>query len=192
MMHELALELATELRSVGCPLPVVDGPEASSTATWGRERIVVEHATGDRFTAPLSQRPTPKHRFVRVVASKITIFAQSPRAGALLWEHRRRAEHVLDLVLCAMAKILRRNQFTTGTGGFVDPPDAQGTQTRAGAVYELSWTMARAVIHQAWDGTLEATSPGLAGLNSTTRVFLADDDNTASTAPATAEKACGA
>ena len=194
MMHELALELATELRSVGCPLAVVDGPEPSSTATWGRERIVLEHATGDRFTAPLSQRPTPKHRFVRVVASKITIYAQSPRAGALLWEHRRRAEHVLDLVLCAMAKTIaeRRNRFVPVSGGFIDPPDAQGTQTRAGAVYELAWTVDRAVMHQAWDGTLEATAPGLGGLNSTTRVFLADDDNTASTPPATAEKACGA
>lgn len=191
-MHELALELATELRSVGCPLAVVEGPEPSDTATWGRERIVIRYDAGDRFTSPRSQRPTPKHRFDRVVACKLTIYAQSPRAGTMVWEHRRRAEHVLDLVLCALAEILRRNQFTPVSGGFVDPPDAQGTQTRAGAVYELSWTMGRAVIHQAWDGTLEETAPGLGGLTSTTRVFLADDDNTASTAPATAEKACGA
>lgn len=193
-MHEIALELTTELRAVGCPLQVVEGPEPSETATWGRERIVLEHATGDRFTAPLSQRTTPKYRFVRLVAAKLKIYAQTPRGGALAWEHRRRAEHVLDLVLVALEKVIlaRHNNFVVGSGGFFDPPDMQGTATRAGAAYELAFTVDRAVVPQTWDGELEETAGGLGGLNSTTRVFLADDDNTASTPPATAEKACGA
>lgn len=167
MLHRIGVQLQSMLQARGCPIPVVDGPEGSQTATFGRERIVLEHQpNGDRFVATQSQRPNPVHRMVRNVGAKITIYAQSPRAGALEIEHKSRAEQILDLVLvglgdCAATSTIFNVWEPTG-GGFFVPPDLAGSDRPGGAAYELALTFARAVREKAWDGSIaeEATITG--------------------------------
>ena len=156
MIHEIGIELQTKLRSAGCPLSVVDGPEPTKTATWGRERIVIERAGGDKFGHAISQAKNPKHRMTQQTGAKLTIYAQSVRAGALHFEHERRAQHVLDLVLVALSEIqsLRkgRDAFIPDSGDFITPPDLEASERRGGAVYELRFTVPRAIAVQTWAG----------------------------------------
>ncbi|MBK6463543.1 MAG: hypothetical protein IPF92_21450 [Myxococcales bacterium] len=42
MIHEIARELRALLETAGVPMPVVDGPERTTSAVTPRERIVVE------------------------------------------------------------------------------------------------------------------------------------------------------
>jgi hypothetical protein len=154
MIHEIGVELAAALAAQGCPLKVIDGPEPTDTTTFGRERIVIEHDDGDTFAAPQTQGRNPRIRFVRNIAVQIKIYAQVASTGATHWEHRRRAEHILDLVLVALEKVIlaRKNLFALTGGGFFLPPDLEASEIIGGAAYKLTFWVNRAVMVQTWAG----------------------------------------
>lgn len=170
MMHDIAVALGTELASKKCPIKVIDGPEPTKTTTGARERIVVERDddAGDNFGPPRNPGGNPRRRFTRAVAAKITIYAQAVGAGSNHWEHRRRAEKVLDLVLVALAKVLSVRQvgYTLGRGRFVPIEDLQESESASGAAYELLLTVERAVFDQTWTDIdqPEATVGGVDGI----------------------------
>jgi len=193
MMHEIGRELEARLQSKGCPLKVVDR-ERTKPAGWV-ERIVIEE-DGDTFAPVRSQHINAKHRFTRAIGGKLTIYARSGSANATEWEHRRRAETILDLVLCAMAYVaaVRRNAWSPKSGAFVVPEDFADAERLGGAAYELKFAFDRGVLDRTWTGAIAAEA-SLAGISSTTKVSLrggADDDDNPLTVPATAETACGA
>lgn len=174
MLHEIAVELGARLRALGCPVPVVDGPEPTKTTTGARERIVLEHDdAGDRFDSAQAQRGTPTHVRARVVAAKATIYAQSTKAGAHDFEHRRRCEHTLDLVIAGLNDVIaaRKNRVEFTGGRFVKAEDLTRSEVIPGAIYELTFTFDRAVRAQRWDYDLAPTLELEAGLiHSTTQV----------------------
>lgn len=194
MIHEICTELQLALLAKGCRFPVLDR-EPTTTTTFGRERIVVEHDDGgDSFGPVLGQHKNPKQRMTRKVGAKATIYAQSPTAGALEFEHRRRAEHVLDLVLVCLDDVIRirKNAWTPSGGKFVVPDDLAKSDAYAGAVYELKFSVDRAVNVQTWAGAARpeyALADGV--FKGATKVSLkggVDDDGD----PSTPETACGA
>jgi len=164
MLHEIGVELAAALGAQGCPFPVVDGPEPTQPASFLPERVVIQHDDGDSFVrAPRSQHVNPKHRFVRNIAAKVTIYAKSPALSATDWEHRRRAEHVLDLVLVALDKVisLRKNGWSVTGGRFVPLADLSKSEIAGGAVYELSFAVERGVFEQKWNGDIRPSVSGI-------------------------------
>lgn len=174
MLHEIGVELGAALAAQGCPLRVIDGPEPTKTTTYARERIVIEHDDADGFVPTQSQHRNPKIRMVRNVAAKVTIYAQSPAAGAMEWEHTRRAEHVLDLVLVALDYVVsvRKNRWTIKGGGFVRPDDLAKSDTQGGAVYALTFAVERGVYEQKWNGDVRPQVTGVP-ITSTDRITLA-------------------
>lgn len=180
MIHEVGRELEVRLRVKGCPLSVIDGPEGRGTTTGARERIVIEHDAGDRFKAPMSQHRNPKHVLTRSIACKITIYAQSGRAGAQPFEHRRRAEHVLDLVLNALEYVakIRKNAWAPTGGAFIQPDDLVKSEIQVGAVYELTFEFDRAVQDRDWeyDAAPEAELQHATISGTPDLTFAADDD----------------
>lgn len=175
MIHELGIELGSALAAQGCPLKVVDGPEPTRSTTFARERIVIEHDDGDAFAPVRSQHRNPKLRMVRNVAAKVTIYAQSPASGATDWEHRRRAEHVLDLVLVGLEKVIlaRKNGWVLKSGRFLVPADLQKSETAGGAAYELSFTVERGVFEKKWSGAVRAQVSNIP-ITSTDEITLAN------------------
>lgn len=173
MMHAIGQALRTELEAHDCPIPVVDGPETGKPVTWGN-RIVIEHdPDGDGFATAVSQHKNPKMKMVRNVGGKLTIYAQSTRAGALRWEHEHRAEHILDLVLVGMAEAIqkRETRWTIGKGKFVQPADLEKSERPAGVAYELTFTVARGVFVQTWEGDARPEHTlGEGGITSCTHV----------------------
>lgn len=180
MIHEIGKELQVELRANGCPLPVVDGPEPTKTVTWARERIVIEYNddVGDSFAAPKTQSVNPHTRLIAIVAYKISIYVQSPKVGAKVFEHRRRGNDVRDMVICALSKIarLRKNTVLFVHGDFFTPEDLVGSEAPAGAAYELHFTFDRAIEERTWTGaTPEEFTIADGHMTSTTNVRLAGD-----------------
>ncbi len=167
MIREISVELQTELRAAGCPLSVIYD-EVTTTATNGRERIVmVEDETGgDRFKPARSQRAYPRHVLTRAIGVKLTIYAQSSKAGAQTFEHRRRASHILDLVLVAMATVAskRKNSWEPTGGRFTKAADLEASERIGGAVYELSFLFDRGVFEQKWNGDTVETFEVAEGL----------------------------
>lgn len=178
MLHEIGRELEARLVSRGCPFKVIDRETTKPTAY--RNVIVIEHDddAGDSFSPPVSQSRNPKRRWMHSPAGKITIYAQSTRAGALEFEHRRLAWQVLDLVTVAMDEVIaeRRNRWRPTDGRFVPIDDLQRSERQGGAKYELRFTIDRAVHVETWSREFlpEGT---VTGIRSTTRVGLAHGED---------------
>lgn len=159
MLHAVGVALQAALRAKGCPLPVVDGPEPFKTAgTFARERIVIERADADSFEGAAGARTTatPRGPVFREAGAKITIYARSPRVGALSFEHYERAENALDLVIAELDGVLRGATFKTRWsvtgGGFVRPEDFENSESITGAAYELRFSFLRGTPTTTWTG----------------------------------------
>jgi hypothetical protein len=158
MLHEIGREIETAIRAKGCPFPVIDGPEPTNTTTFARERIVIEY-TNDSFAAPMTQHVRVRHVMRRMIGAKISIYAQSGKPSAQPFEHRRRAEHVLDQVLVALTDVVRArmNNCEISSGGFVQPGDLEGSDNQGGALYVLEFTIDRSVFEQRFTGEVAPT-----------------------------------
>lgn len=189
MIHEIGVELAANIQGKGCPFDVYDGPELRPTTTSARERIVIEHdPNGDGFTPPggNTHRPgtNPRTLMSRVIGVKITIYAQNPAKGSIYWEHVRRAEQVIDMVLCGLYQVVkaRANILVIKSGKFIYPEDLQKSETFGGAVYELLFTVDRGVFDVKWSGAAIPTVGVTSGFVQST---------TNATGPQGTETACG-
>ena len=173
MIHEVAVNLAQQLAGRNVPIPVLDGPDRRLTTTFWRERIIVEHdPNGDSFApthiAGLRLGVPPRTLLTRSIGVRITIYAQNPNKGSPYWEHKRRAELILDMVLCALRTVgqVRQNWPGFRSGKFVDPEDLKASETPGGAIYELIVTIDRGVADRNWDGSVDPTvviSPQMVG-----------------------------
>lgn len=172
MIFDLAKRVKATLQEKNCPIPVVLDPEKSKSTGYYPERIVFEHDLrgSDSFDAPKSQSPrTSECHYTRTVAAKATIYARSPRAGSVLFEHRERLEAVLDMVLVALRKNVTGTKrfWSPKSGGFFVPADLEGSDAHAGAAYELKFEIERPVLETDWDGSAkdEATVGGVDGVS---------------------------
>lgn len=193
MIHEIGVELQAALRPKGCPFPVLDR-ESTATAT-NRNAIVLEHDrdASDTFGPVVSQSINPKQRAIRYVAAKLTIYAQSTRDGAKLFEHERVAASVIDQVYVGLEKVIRarKQRFTIKDARFVTPPDLEGTERFGGVMYVMKLAIARGVndVTFAGDALPEFTVPA-DGMTSTTKVSYANGQ-IQDEPPPDAETACG-
>lgn len=157
MIHEIGVELQAFMLSRGCGFPVIDGPEKRGTTTFARERVVIEHDEdgGDSYGPRHRADTNVRTRITREVGVKITIYAQRPNKGATYWEHKRRAEQVLDMVQVGLDIIgnKRSNLVAFRSSKFVTTADLKDGETQGGAVYEAFITFDRGVADRNWDGS---------------------------------------
>ena len=163
MIFEICRELDAYLKAHQCPVDVVYGPETTKPTAWGRERVVVENDFGgsDKFPGARSQRLNPPLTTVRVQALKATIYARSPLPGGQPFEHRRRADLILDQVLCAIRSVacIRKNGYDYAGGSFVVPDDMAESDVHGGAAYELKFTLERGVTEANFKGEISPEAP---------------------------------
>lgn len=196
MLFEITEELRAELERFNVPAEVVYGPERSESRAPVRTRIVIDVADGtpDTYSPPIAQGQRPDVVFVRGMGCKFRIYAQSTAAGARIADHRRLADHFVMHVVVGLNDVLRRrrNGFSMGPGGFLKTDDIKTSTTWAGAVYEATFTVTRALRRETWAGEGAPTAT-LTGVRSTTKVSeaLASSSSPAAPPPANAETACG-
>ena len=188
MIHNLGVLLQADLRTRGCPLPVVDGPEGrkGQAMTFVPERIVLERAGGDGYSPGKGTNIPGARRaaWFRDVGVKATIYVKSPRAGATTFEHYERAEHVLDMVITSLEHVCKSDTIRAAyalTGGeFLVPEDLETTERPNGAAYELRFSINRGISVETWAGAgpVTTTVGDVDGVtvSTTTRVSLDGDD----------------
>jgi hypothetical protein len=183
MLHELGKELEDALVLKGCPFKVLDREDFKPLSH--RNVIVIEHDGADSFGSAKSQSVNAKRYYTRTVGAKLTIYAQSPKAGANEFEHRRRAEHALDLALVALRDVCNTRKFLPeiGRGQFIPLADLAGSDVQSGAVYELAFTFDRAVNETDFDSSIDTELTIAAGnvVDTTTSVSIETSDATAET-----------
>lgn len=194
MIHEIGIELQAKLAAKGCPFRVVDREAFKPTAH--RNIIVLEH-TGDTYGPAQSQSRNPKIYYTRNIGVKLTLYAQSTRAGAAEFEHRRVAETALDMVLIALRTIHAERKagiaaLNIGAGKFIALEDAAKSERQGGAVYELALTFGRGVADLTWAGAgfteFEITPGFVTSSTSVSGSHVPEDDDD----PNTPVTACGA
>lgn len=197
MLHEIGVELQAALAAAGCPYRVFDGPIRTTDANF-RDRIVLEHDEqgADSFAMRHNTARNPRAFFARGMACKLTIYAASPKAGALEYEHRRQVEHVLDIVVVSLQEIAkgRQNLWTPKSGRFLKPDEWKTTDTLPGVAYEFKFDFDRGIVKRTWVGDAEPTTTIVEGeIQSKTEVSIAGDPaNTDMTVvPSDAEVSCG-
>ena len=196
MIHEVGRELEVLLAAQGCPFKVYD-KEATKPTSWARNRIVIERGDEDKVGPPRFQSRVPKVHFVRQIPATITVFAQSAVTGAQLFEHRRLADNVVDMVLIALRKIAgtRKNGLAIASSKRVPIDDLEKSEVAGGFAHQIAFTIERAVSERTWAGDLqEQFEVPTGGIRSVTEVSYSgsDDDGDINTPPASAEIACGA
>ena len=143
-------------------------------------------------------------RAVRATGAVLRIYAQATVTGAAVHDHERRAEAVLDRAYVALEGIVgaRRTLWNVTSARFLTSDDlkAQGLAVWSGAVYELRFTVDRAVNDATWAGagipTATLGEGGAGGIKSKTRVSMAhgagtDVDTDGDGVPDNAETSCG-
>jgi hypothetical protein len=190
MIREIGRELETKLAAKGCPFKVVD--RESKPTTWRNAIVWEELAT--TYSGPTSQSRNAKRYFDANTSVKLRVYAQSAKASAQEFEHRRLAHRVADLALVALLRIRaeRKIGLKVGTGAFVPIEDLADSDRPGGVCFEVLVTFARGVQDLDWAGADYPEFTFIAdSISNTTEVALAsvpeDDGN-----PDTPEIACGA
>jgi len=145
VIREYALQLRAKLEELGCPVPVVDDDEGTTTTTFARSRIVVSEDPDrdDAYGPPRGAQRNPRAYYSVQIPVRVSIYAQAPQSGALPFEHRRYARRIAGAVLSALHEIAvtRRNHILTPSGRRVTPEDLEGSERPRGALYELTFAI---------------------------------------------------
>lgn len=159
MLFEIAQQLDAAIKAKGFRTPVIY-TERGERASAAEDRIVVGHERSggvERFGAVIGPGGNPRAVMTRVCAGVIRMYGQSTLPGAAIQDHERHVDQeMVDPVLCELWKILRRRRqidpIGEWTGGFIEPEWMKGTEVWPGAVYELRFTVPRAVLDRTWEG----------------------------------------
>lgn len=175
---DIATRLKSRLIAKRCPIQDVALDDRTETVTGARERIVLERDLDapDTFASVRGQHVNPKHKLTRSVPLKLTIYAQSTKAGAMSFEHEGRMDSLVDTVLASLDDVLRGDlqvSWQPTSGRSVPPADLAESARQPGLVYELTFTADRAVRGVTWSGEARPQITAGAGLfENTTRVRL--------------------
>ncbi len=186
MLYEISKALQTEINAKGVPFVVKYGPERTNGGVTN-ERIVLDEAE-DTYSPSVSQHRNPRSPMTNQAGAVLRVYARSALVGAAVQDHRRRARDVADRAIVALDKIIRgtrRSQWTVAGGRWLAPEESTESETWGGAIYELRFFVARAVLDTTWAGDARPTSEALT-FSSTTQSRIA------TAAGETAETACGA
>lgn len=173
MIYEISREVAAELVTRGCPLPVVYGPERVNAGALTRSRIVFERDRqgGDAVKAPPSRvqrtatvNSTPTRApivLARALGVIVRVWASSTVAGAAVQDHEAEAEAAADQVLVALRKAIavRHTLWGVTSARYLDAASlaaagirVDGLESWPGVVYELRLTIDRGVFDSVWSG----------------------------------------
>ena len=179
MIHQLAFDLAARLETMLFPAAVLYGPEHVVREGPESMRIMVERDADGVITAsPVGHKVNPRSRAVREIGVRLTIAAQSPLAGAMLHEHQRECDAVVDAVVYSLLgwAAKGKSRITFVSGAYLRPEDFDGAEfSAAGVMYELRFRVARGVDGRNYEGVGAATGAAT-GVSNTTRVSLDGED----------------
>ena len=158
MIVTVARKIQVYLTSIGCPYPVIYGPERRGLAFTTQPRFVVERdrTNADTWSAPGKSRPNPVMMAIRTVPCKTTIFAQSTVNGATTYDHERLADAMVDHFFVGLKTVASNlhTLFEVSSSKIMseDEIDSAGLEAWPGVVSVIEWTIDRAVNNVDWAG----------------------------------------
>lgn len=190
MIYEMHRDITETLRSRKFPFPVYYGPERHKRDRFDTSIIFERDRGSSDVVEPVkgAQR-NPRKREVRELAAMATIFAKSTLPGALIGEHERLCEQLVDAVIIAL------EEWGTATGaGYIPITEAKYLSAAEflaeleapaqismfegwpGVVYRLKFRVPRGMRVETFLGEAQPTGAA-AGVSNTTNVRLVGQED---------------
>ena len=164
MLYAISIQLGEALAARKVPYRVTYGPEPIPQGITSPHIVILrDRKTGDHVTAPRQTSaqttltaPNPHVVMNRFLGATCRVFAKSTKASAIVADHERIADQVIDQVLVALRSIVnaRRNTWTLGAGHLLtdDEIKALGLEAWPGGVYEQAFSIDRGVTDRPYAG----------------------------------------
>jgi hypothetical protein len=159
MLYALAQSLRTRLVAIGCPVPVVYGPERTTVRSH-TTRIVVERMRGasEPVKGPTSRPVNPRMVCAQEIKGRIRIYAASTASGAGTHTHERLADVIKRAVLVQLHKQVQADkQIMRWESGAMVPAEElerDGQQAWPGVAYDLEFSIDEGAHDVTWADAL--------------------------------------
>lgn len=160
MIYELALDIGDRLAAKKFPVRVLYAPEGfqrqgfDPCITFERDR-----SGGDEIEPPRGFQKNPRKLATRQLGVIVRVYAKSSKEGAHEGDHERDCEQLVDALVSTLYEWTRakRAAITYRRTGYIAAKDMGNPERWPGVVYELSFTIARAVFSEDYTGAAQPT-----------------------------------
>lgn len=157
MIYELARDVGLSLEARKFPVRVVYGPER--TAREGYDPVIVierDRAGSDSLEPAHGFQRNPRKVMTRMRAVRATIYAASPLPGAMIQDHERECEKLVDALLVAIHEwqtAERAGVLAVTEARYMSASERNDVETWPGVVYVLRFRVPFAVQKLTYLGT---------------------------------------
>lgn len=166
MIYTLARDVGAKLLARKFPVRVAYGPERLQREGYDPV-IVIERDRGgsDRIGPAVGVQRNARKRMVRMLAVRATIYAVSTLPGAMIHDHERDCERLIDALLVALDEwqaAERAGALEISEARYLAAADRNDVETWPGVVYVIRFFVRRAVYALTYEGDAkpEAAAPG--------------------------------
>jgi hypothetical protein len=156
VIYSMARDIDARLAARKFPVRVIYGPER--TVREGYDPIIVierDRGAADSVEAPKGSQTNPRKYAQRVLAVSATIYMCSRLPGAMIQDHERECEKLIDAFIVALLEWQtseRAGSILINAGRYLTAADRADVETWPGVVYSISFAVPRAVFALTYQG----------------------------------------
>lgn len=171
MIYTMHRDIAAILAARKFPVRVIYGPERTVRESYDPTIVIERDRNGsDRVTAPVGQQTNPRKYAMRSLAVSATIYTVSTLPGAMIQDHERECEKLIDAFIVALYEwqaSARAGAVAIGEARYLSAADRNDVETWPGVAYRLRFTVPRAVQALTYQGEARPTGQAAGVSNST-------------------------
>ena len=170
MIHQMSVDVAADLQERKFPVTVVYGPERTLREAWHSALIVFERdrEQGDTIDVVRGTQRNARRRYTRGVGVKVTVYAKSGVSGAMVHEHEREADAIVDGLVTQLDRWAVEGKAAPlewTESRFLTPEEVDESELGAGAVYRLRFRVGRGVDERDYEGSAQPTGAATSTAN---------------------------
>jgi hypothetical protein len=162
MIYALARDIDARLTARKFPVRVVYGPERTTREGYAPVIVVERDRTAsDTVGPPKGTQRNPRKYMTRTLAVSATIYAQSSLPGAMIQDHERSCEQLVDAFLVSLYEHLAAEQAGTisvSSARYLAASERNDVETWPGVVYVIKFFVPRAVLALDYTGEAKPTA----------------------------------
>lgn len=149
MIYEMSKDIADTLHARKFPTVHRYGAQRIQRS-YGDRIVLIERdiEQTDSFAPPVGSKPNPNRAGVRSLAGKVTIFAASALHGAMLGDHEKICEALVDALIVAIKEwgvASRAGDIPLPEMRYLTPKDREDAEAWPGVVYMIRFRVPRSV-----------------------------------------------
>jgi hypothetical protein len=159
----MSQDIEANLKGRKFPVEIVYGPERLKRAGCGAYEIAMhrDDESGDAVHPVQASRPNPKMWAKRALGVVATFYVASPVSGAMLSDHERDCDALVDAFLVeviAWGEAAKAGTIEFAESRYLNAVEYNGSENFGGVVYRLRFEVPRALLERDYNGDARAVS----------------------------------